>query len=101
MTSEDTDEFSTSVSADGRTMIFSRILDPGPNTHREVWEVPLDGDSTPTPLLQSQFAYGNASLPPDGRWLAYFSDESGVFEMYLQPYPWPGAKTPVSIGGGG
>jgi Tol biopolymer transport system component len=96
-TSDAGDDYSTSVSADGRAVIFSRLVD---FAHREVWEVPLDGDRTPTPLLQGQFAYGNASLSPDGRWLAYFSDESGAFEVYLQPYPGPGAKTPVSIGGG-
>jgi len=100
VTSDTDDEFSTSVSADGRAVIYSRIVDPGPNLHREIWEVPLDGDRTPRPLLQGQFAYGNASLSPDGRWLAYFSDESGEFEIYLQPYPGPGPKTPVSIGGG-
>ena len=99
-TSDESDDFSTSASPDGRFLIFTRILDPGANTHREVWQVPLDGDRTPTPLLQGQFAYGNASLSPDGRWLAYFSDESGEFEIYLQPYPGPGPKTPVSIGGG-
>ena len=46
------------------------------------------------------FTVGNAALSPDGRWLAYRSNESGQFEIYLQPYPGPGAKTPVSIGGG-
>ncbi len=100
VTSDTTSDFSTSVSADG-SLIFSRIFDPGANTHREVWEVPLDGDRTATPLLRGQFAYANASLSPDGRWLAYVSDESGVFEIYLQPYPGPGPKTPVSIWGGG
>jgi Tol biopolymer transport system component len=98
--SDTTSDFSTSVSANG-SLIFSRIFDPGPNTHREVWEVPLDGDRTATPLLRGEFAYANASLSPDGRWLAYVSDESGVFDIYLQPYPGPGPKTPVSIGGGG
>jgi len=97
VTGNPSDEYSTSVSADGRALIFTRRLDV---THREVWEVPLDGDGTPTLLLSGQFAYGNASLSPDGRWLAYGSDESGERELYLQPYPGPGPKTPVSIGGG-
>ncbi len=81
-------------------MIFVRVLDPGPNQHREIWEVPLEGERTATPLLQGQFAYGNAAISPDGQWLAHRSDESGEFEIYLQPYPGPGPKTPVSIGGG-
>lgn len=98
VTSDVDDDYSTSASADGRTLIFTRILVSGA---REIWEVPLDGERPPTPLLQGQFAYGNASLSPDGRWLSYFSDESGEFEIYLQAYPGPGPKTPVSIGGGG
>ncbi len=39
-------------------------------------------------------------ISPDGKWLAYRSDESGDWEIYVQPYPGPGAKVPVSIGGG-
>jgi hypothetical protein len=61
----------------------------------------LEGEPAETRLLEGeQSTLGNASISPDGRWLAYFSDESGQFETYLQPYPGPGAKTPVSIGGG-
>jgi Tol biopolymer transport system component len=100
VTSDTSDEYSTSVSADGQSLIFSRF-EVSDVASREIWEVPLDGDRTPTPLLGGQFAYGNASVSPDGRWVAYFSDESGAFEIYLQPYPGPGATTPVSIGGGG
>ena len=100
LVTSDVSDASTSVSPDGRTLIFTRILAPGPNQRREIWEVPLEGERTPAPLLQGQFAYGNASISPDGRWLAYRSDESGDFEIYLQPYPGPGPKTPISIGGG-
>jgi len=95
------DEAGTSVSPDGRTLVFSRILDPPQNLHREVWQLPLEGARTPAPLLSGEFAYANSEISPDGRWLAYTSNESGQFEVYIQPYPGPGAKTPVSIGGGG
>ena len=63
-------------------------------------QYPLDGDGTSTLLLEGQFLYLNPSFSPDGRWLAYVSDESGEREVYLEPYPGPGPKTPVSIGGG-
>jgi Tol biopolymer transport system component len=89
-----------SISPDGTTVIFIRILDPGPSQHREIWAVAADGSGEARPILQGDFAFGNAALSPDGRWLAYRSDESGQYEIYLQPYPGPGAKTPVSIGGG-
>ena len=92
--------FGTSVTPDGRALVYSFILDPGPNLHREVWQMPLEGDRTPTPVLQGQFAYASAELSPDGKWLAYNSNESGQWEIYIQAYPGLGAKTPVSIGGG-
>jgi Tol biopolymer transport system component len=40
------------------------------------------------------------ALPPDGRWLAYMSDESGTFEVYLRPFPGPGGLSQISTGGG-
>lgn len=40
------------------------------------------------------------AFSPDGRWLAYASDESGSFNVYVQPYPGPGAQEPVSVNGG-
>jgi hypothetical protein len=60
----------------------------------------LEGEPAETRLVEGRFQQGNASVSPDGRSLIYFSDESGQREIYLQPYPGPGGKTPVSIGGG-
>ena len=47
----------------------------------------LDGDGTVTPLLHEEFTERNASLSPDGRWIAYQSDETGQFEVYVRPFP--------------
>jgi len=47
----------------------------------------LDGDQTPTVLLDQQFSETSASLSTDGRWLAYVSDESGVLQVYVRPFP--------------
>jgi eukaryotic-like serine/threonine-protein kinase len=52
------------------------------------------------PFLQTPFNEGAARFSPDGRWLAYVSDESGGFEIYVQPYPGPGGKWQISTGGG-
>jgi len=57
-------------------------------------------DDAPSPLLASRFREMCASLSPDGRWLAYASDESGRSEVYLRPFPGPGAKVQVSTEGG-
>ena len=90
-------DYPTSVTPDGRYVIFIRLLT---GTHREILQLPLQGDPTPEPLLQGVFNRGNAEVSPDGRWLVYRSDQSGEMEIYVQPYPGPGPVVPVSIGGG-
>jgi Tol biopolymer transport system component/predicted Ser/Thr protein kinase len=52
------------------------------------------------PLLDASYSEGSPQFSPDGRWLAYASDESGRSEIYVQPFPGPGAKTRVSGAGG-
>ncbi len=97
---DNADDNPTSISPDGTTVIFIRVLDSGPNRRVEIMAVAADGSGEARPILQGDFNFGNAALSPDGRWLAYRSNESGQYEVYLQPFPGPGAKTPVSIGGG-
>ena len=69
--------------------------------------LPIEGDEKsgwkpgePKPFLNSAFIETEASFSPDGRWLAYVSNESGHFESYVRPFPGPGGKWQVSIGGG-
>jgi Tol biopolymer transport system component len=54
----------------------------------------------PKPFLNSPFNEGSPALSPDGRWLAYLSNESGSNEVYVRPFPGPGGKWQVSTGGG-
>jgi serine/threonine-protein kinase len=90
-------DYPTSVTPDGRYVVFSRIFTL---PHREVFQLPLQGEATPEPLLRGEFNRGNAEISPDGRWMVYRSDQSGQMEVYVQPYPGPGPTVPVSIGGG-
>ena len=61
----------------------------------------LDGEETVTLLLQEEFNERNAALSPDGRWIAYQSDESGQYEIYVRPFPDVDAgRWPVSSNGG-
>jgi Tol biopolymer transport system component len=90
-------DYPTSVSADGNSLIFSRMIT---GLHREIVQLPLDGEPVPQPLLQGEFNRGNAEVSPNGRWLVYRSDQSGQMEVYVQPYPGPGPTVPASIGGG-
>ncbi len=57
-------------------------------------------DRRPRPLAQSRFAEGSPKFSPDGRWIAYTSNESGRDEIYAQPYPGPGPKIQISNDGG-
>jgi serine/threonine-protein kinase len=47
----------------------------------------LEGERVSTPLLNTEFSECNAALSPDGRWIAYQSDESGQYEVYVRPFP--------------
>jgi Tol biopolymer transport system component len=58
------------------------------------------GDAAPQTLLDTPFGEGAAMFSPDGRWLAYASNESGRSEIYLQAYPGPGGKVQISTEGG-
>ena len=96
LSTESTDN-PTDVSPDGSALLFRRAYADGST---DLTAVQLQGEPAETRVLGGDFMNGNATISPDGRWLAYFSDESGQREVYIQPYPGPGPKTPVSIGGG-
>jgi Tol biopolymer transport system component len=66
----------------------------------DVWVVPVDSGEKPFPLIATDFEEMFARFSPDGRWIAYQSDESGRDEIYVQPFPGPGAKVQVSTEGG-
>jgi Tol biopolymer transport system component len=91
--------FASDWSPDGNNLAVTAV-DPGGKTTADIWIVPLDGDRTPRPFLASPFFEGGAVFSPDGRWLAYQSDESGRDEVYLTPFPGPGGKWQVSQEGG-
>jgi eukaryotic-like serine/threonine-protein kinase len=58
------------------------------------------GDAKPESLVDSQPGKRDPHFSPDGRWVAYRSNETGANEVYVAPYPGPGAKIPISTGGG-
>ena len=66
----------------------------------EIWTL-RTGDKVPVPLIQSPFFKRNVESSPDGRWIAYETNESGTTEIVIQPFPEPGGeKWAVSSGGG-
>jgi len=80
---------------DGKTLIVQ-------NTKRsyDIWALPLEGDRKLIPLLTTEFSERQPRLSPDGRWLAYVSDESGRFEVYVRRFPVTEEKWQVSTRGG-
>jgi eukaryotic-like serine/threonine-protein kinase len=88
----------TSWSPDGRYLF---LMVQNNATREDVYYIDLNGDKKLTPFIQSPANDVGASLSPNGKWLAYQSDESGRFEVYVTAFPGPGGKWQVSNGGGG
>ena len=88
----------SSWSPDGRVLAFVEV---SPTSVDDIWMLPIgEGTGPPRPWLNSRFAEQHPDWSPDGRWIAYDSDESGRSEVYVQPYPGPGARYAVSRDGG-
>lgn len=85
-----------SWSPGARTLAFTQV---DPKTGPDVYVVEM-ADRLPRPIVQSRFAEGSPKFSPDGRWIAYTSNESGRNEIYVQPYPGPGPKLQISNAGG-
>ncbi len=85
-----------SWSQDGQLLAFAEI---NPTTGYDIWVLRMN-DRKLQPFLQTPFNDTAPQFSPDGRWLAYTSDESGRFEIYVQPYPGPGGKWQISTEGG-
>jgi Tol biopolymer transport system component len=83
------------VSPDGRTLLFTERTAGGTF---DVYSLPLVGRATPSLLFGSRFNEADPRFSPDGHAIAFMSDESGRFEVYVAPYPTTGGKTPVSAG---
>jgi len=91
------DRYPGSVSPDGRLFAFSLAV-PGAG---ELWTVQLRGPAAPARYFANGFNLAHPTLSPDGRWMAYDSDESGRIEVYAQSYPNPSLKRwKVSPGNG-
>jgi len=96
LTESDKPEWATSWSSDGRFITYLTTGDAF-----DLWVVPLEGERKPEPFLATSFTEANGAFSPDGRWMAYASNESGRSEVYVRPFPTQGGKWQVSDGGGG
>jgi Tol biopolymer transport system component len=88
-------EIPTSWSSDGRFVLFQT-----PSPGADIMVLSLD-DGKVTPLVSTRFTEGSAQFSPDGRWVAYSSNETGRTEVYVVPFQRAGPRTPISTDGGG
>ena len=88
-------------SPDGRFLLFLvNTNDLSLKTQIDLWVLPMTGNSKPTPFLSTPFQEGRGQFSPDGKWVAYTSDESGRNDVYVERFPASGDKLPVSNKGG-
>ncbi len=91
-------KYPDSWSPDGKFLLYESL---GSNRTSDLFILPLTGDRKPFPLLQTQFGgTDDGQISPDGRWVAYGSNESGKNEVYVAPFPGPGGKWQISTAGG-
>jgi len=86
----------------GRFILFAQL---DAKTKWDLWVLPLAGDRKPVPVVRTEFNEGDGQFSPDAKWIAYWSDESGRYEVYVRSFPEGGAgvtagKWQVSSKGG-
>ena len=95
--SNNLEKFPTDWSRDGRFLVFEQA---DPKTRRDIWVLPMSGNREPFPFVRTPFNETGGKISPDGKWIAYESNESGKYEIYVQAFPGPGERYQVSTGGG-
>jgi serine/threonine protein kinase len=96
--------FASDWSLDGRFVLYGTEADP--KTRADIWALPIERKrpesfegNKPLAIVQTPFDESNGQFAPDGKWIAYQSNETGRFEIYLQQFP-SGRKERVSANGG-
>jgi eukaryotic-like serine/threonine-protein kinase len=86
-----------SWSPDGKYLVYYMLE---PKTSTDLWALPLRGDRKPFPIAQTVFSENHGQISPDGKWIAFNSDESGGSQIYVKPFPAGQGKWQASTTGG-
>lgn len=84
------------VSPDGRHLFY--LLSPLGSRLDDIYALPLQGDRTPIPVVIDDFDAEYPGVSPDGRWIAYPSDETGMYQIYIVPFPRTSSRWQISSG---
>ena len=90
-------DYPGAITPDGGTLVFLRSSQ---ETSYDIYATPLHGPASFRLFVKTPAYEGGARLSPDGRWLAYVSNESGQYETYLRPFPGPERRWQISTQGG-
>jgi len=90
-------KYNPSWSPDGQSIIYAQL---SAKTNLDLYTLSLSGERRAQPFIQTPFIEGQARFSPNGKWVAYISNESGQFEVYVTSFPSADIKVPISIGGG-
>jgi eukaryotic-like serine/threonine-protein kinase len=83
-----------SFSPHGKVLLFDRRMGPGQGW--DIWAHPLTGDGKPFPVIATTFNEAFPAFSPDGHWIAYDSNDSGPFQVYVEPFPPNGKRVRLS-----
>ncbi len=100
LTQDDRIKILGAISPDAKVLAYAALMDYG-KMNWDLFTLRLDGKSKPEPFLEGPAIEAHPDFSPDGRWIAYHSNESGKFEVYVRPFPGPGGKWQISTEGGG
>jgi Tol biopolymer transport system component len=88
----------SAFSPDDKLLLFDRFV--GANGSWDIWALPLTQQRQPYPVVATPFMDAQAVFSPDGRWIAYESDDTGVRQVYAQPFPPDGRRVRLSTTSG-
>jgi serine/threonine protein kinase len=80
-------------SGDSQWIVLTQL---DPVTAQNVWLLSANGTGAPTTIVKGPTRDNGGPISPDGHWLAFASDDTGRFELYVQPFPTPGPRVPIS-----